>query len=368
MGISHELHSDLAVPPGEYLEEVLEELGWTKKELSQRLDRPAPKLSQIFNGKKAITPQTALQLEDVVGVPAHIWLGLEDEYRLVLARNAERAQLEQEQKLITRFCYAELLKRGVLEKVTRAIDKVKALRRFFNVSSLMLVSSIDRYAPAFRLGAPGGKRSAEATAAWLQLGVLQAEGVDTPPYNKRKLERLIPKLPPLSRQTPDSFLPQLKELLAEVGVVLVIVPHLPKTYVQGATFALSSAKRIVMLSLRYRWADILWFSLLHELGHLVLHQPRETYLDFEQEDSHSAELEHEADRFAGDTLIPPEEYSSFTEQTEYYSATEIRAFADMINVHPGIVVGRLQHDKLLSHQWRNELRSKIKGASIEHSA
>ena len=80
-------HSDLAIPPGEYLGEVLSELGMTKNELARRMNRPAPKLSAIFNGEKAITPDTALQLENVVGVPAHIWIGLESEYRLTLARN-----------------------------------------------------------------------------------------------------------------------------------------------------------------------------------------------------------------------------------------------------------------------------------------
>jgi HTH-type transcriptional regulator/antitoxin HigA len=80
------IHSDLAIPPGEYLEEVLVELGMTKDELARRMDRPTPKLSSIFKGHKAITPDTALRLEKVVGVPAHIWTGLEAEYRLALAR------------------------------------------------------------------------------------------------------------------------------------------------------------------------------------------------------------------------------------------------------------------------------------------
>ena len=67
---NQDFHSDMAVPPGEYLEEVIAELGMTKDELSKRLNRPAPKLSAIFKGEKAITPDTALQLQKVVGVPA----------------------------------------------------------------------------------------------------------------------------------------------------------------------------------------------------------------------------------------------------------------------------------------------------------
>ena len=121
------LHSDLAIAPGEYLEEVIAELGMTKDELSKRLNRPAPKLSAIFKGEKAITPDTALQLEKVVGVPAHIWNGLEAEYRLVQAKNRalqEQKQLKDEIRFITLFCYAELVKTGIVAKKTRPIDKV----------------------------------------------------------------------------------------------------------------------------------------------------------------------------------------------------------------------------------------------------
>ena len=86
---NQDVYSDLAIPPGEYLEEVIAELGMSKDELSKRLNRPAPKLSAIFKGEKAITPDTALQLEKVVGVPAHIWNGLEAEYRLVQIRGRD---------------------------------------------------------------------------------------------------------------------------------------------------------------------------------------------------------------------------------------------------------------------------------------
>lgn len=91
MATNGAVHSDLAIPPGEYLEEVIRGLGMTKDELARRMDRPASKVSPIFKGEKAITPETALQLEKVVGVPAHIWTGLEAEYRLTLARQ-EKSQ------------------------------------------------------------------------------------------------------------------------------------------------------------------------------------------------------------------------------------------------------------------------------------
>ena len=87
MKINQTLHSDLAVPPGEYLLEVLREKGLTQAELARRMGRPAQPINEIVHGKKAISGQTALQIEDVLGVPAHIWMSLEAEYRLTLARS-----------------------------------------------------------------------------------------------------------------------------------------------------------------------------------------------------------------------------------------------------------------------------------------
>lgn len=84
--MTKEVHSVLPIPPGEFLEEVLDDLGMSKEELTERMNRPAAKLGAIFKGEKAITSETALQLEKVTGVPAHIWTGLESEYRLTLAK------------------------------------------------------------------------------------------------------------------------------------------------------------------------------------------------------------------------------------------------------------------------------------------
>ncbi len=94
MATEKELHSDLAVPPGEYLEEVTGELGMTKDELARRMGLRATELGAVFRGTTPLTSDAAMQLEKAVGVPANIWLGLEGEYRLALARQSEEGQVE----------------------------------------------------------------------------------------------------------------------------------------------------------------------------------------------------------------------------------------------------------------------------------
>ena len=356
--IKEQIHSDLAIPPGKYLEEVIVELGMTKNELAQRMNRPPPKLSAIFAGDKAITPDTALQLEKVVGVPAHIWTGLEAEYRLTLARNQEIQEMQRlrnESNLTAKFCYSELVKLGYVSKKIKPVEKVLELHRFFRVTSLRNISAVKRYQAAFRQGK--GKRSPEATATWLRIGEVEAQTVESKPFSKRSIEDALPTIRNMTRSSPKRFKIQLQQILLNTGVVLVLCPHLPKTYVNGATFWLKSNKAVLMLTIRGCWADIFWFSLFHEIGHLLFHGKQSVFIESEDNEKEVDKFEREADQFAADILVPPSEYKAFVETNDFYPQA-IKDFASHLGVHAGIVVGRLQHDKHIEPAWHNSLRSR----------
>jgi HTH-type transcriptional regulator/antitoxin HigA len=352
------IHSDLPIPPGEYLEEVIGELGMTKDELAQRMSRPATKLSAIFKGEKAITPDTALQLEKVVGVPAHVWTGLEAEYRLTLARlqaQAEQDNLKEETPFIKAFCYSELAKLGAVPRVTKGTDKVLALQKFFGVTSLNNVSGLRRYAPAYRTGLAKKEKSSEAVTAWLRLGELQAARVECAPFNRDRLKRKLNEFRSMTVKRPEEFMPELKEALSGAGIALVLCPHLPKTYAHGAVFPLGSEKTVMMLTIRGTWADTFWFSLFHELGHILLHKQRDVIVEYNNGGSEAAGIEQEADRFARDTLIPTKAWAAFVRRRRFY-ANDIQTFAHKSGIHTGIVVGRLQHENLIDQGWHNKLR------------
>jgi len=354
MRTDNAVYSNLAIPPGEYLEEVLGELGMTKEELARRMDRPASKLSHIFKGRKAITADTALQLEKVIGVPAPIWTGLEAEYRLALARQEEirrNQQVKDEIPLLTPFCYASLVRLGAVEKKEKRIDRVIELQKFFGVTSLRNVTEIRPYQAAFRSGKGGREVPApEAQAAWLRLGELRARQIPCKSFDSVALRDSLPQLRSMTRLQLREFLNPLRETLAAAGVAAVICPHFPKTHAHGATFWLKSDRAVLMLSNRYRWADIFWFSLFHEIAHLLLHG-RSVILEYGAED----ERESEANRFAADHLIPQTEYRQFVKQGAFRLA-KILSFAHRTGIHPGIAVGRLQHDGYLKAHGGNSLR------------
>jgi Zn-dependent peptidase ImmA (M78 family) len=169
----------------------------------------------------------------------------------------------------------------------------------------------------------------------------------------------IPGLRRLTRLAPADFEQQLVQDLAASGVAVVFIPHPKQTYANGAVRWLSKDRAVIQLSLRYRYADVFWFTFFHELGHLLLHGKRRFFVDTEA--TSADRLEYEADRFAASTLIRDNEYDPFVSRGDF-TAPAIIAFADRIEVAPGIVVGRLQHDRLIPFSWHAALRTKFKWA------
>lgn len=349
MMTSSAIHSDLAIPPGEFLLEVAGDLGISQADLARRMGRPPQAINEIIKGEKMITSETALQLEQVLAVPAHIWTGLEAEYQLVKARHQDTTTVEQEVPVLDRFPYRDMARFEWVEKTRDKLRQVQELRRFFGVASLRNVEGVKAYSPAFRQAVKFAA-SPEALAAWLRRGESEARRIDTRPFDENTLRTELAVIRTLSTHTPQDFRPQLREALARCGVGFVLQPHLPKTYVNGATFWLAHDKAVLIMSIRGSWADIFWFSLFHEIGHIVLHDRRHTFLENTADDPQWKKQEHEADAFARDTLIPPAQYERFVARRELTTAT-IRAFAEDLGIAPGIVVGRLQHDKVLApHQ------------------
>lgn len=339
---------DLAIPPGEYLQEVIDELGMTQTELADRMGRPVQSVNEIIRGEKAITPETAIQLEDVTGVPSHVWSGLEADYRLILAKQKERRRLESEATLVGEFPYSEIARLGFLKKPRHLIERVGELRRFFGVASLYNLETVNDYEPAFRQG-KGGRASSYALIAWLRMAEIKARAIECPAFSASALKTALPEIRAFTREDPEAFLPKLRDLLASCGVAFILQPHLPRTYAHGATFFLGD-KAVLVMSIRGAWADIFWFSLFHEIGHFLLHSKRQRFLENDAADPALQKQEDEANAFARETLIPSRHFQKLVEKG-VFSSQSIQAFADDMGIAAGIVTGCLQHHGHIAHSY-----------------
>lgn len=343
------LWPNIAIPPGDTLAEAIEELGLTQAEVARRAGRPVQAISEIVQGRKEITAETAIELERVVGIPAHVWVRLEADFRTTKAMLADKDRLKDEVPFAKRCPYSEMAGLGWLPPVREPIQQVRYLLGFFGVASLANLSAVAAWKKSDAL-----TTDECALAAWLRKGELESQSIELQDFDPDGLTAALPAIRGFTREHPKEFVPKLKRMLASLGVALVFVPHLKKTGAHGATRWLGR-RAVVQLSVRYRWADILWFTLFHELSHLLLHGRKGVFVNFDA--GPRDKYEREADAFAADILIAPALYSRFLLRCgRFISDTAVVEFASDIGVQPGIVVGRLQHDRKLKPQFLNGLR------------
>jgi HTH-type transcriptional regulator/antitoxin HigA len=351
---------DYPTKPGEVLEEYLAVRGMTKAELAARCGRPTKTVSEIIHGKAAITPDTALQLERVLGRPASLWQNLEANYRLHLAIRAEADLLASHAAWAKRFPVKEMVGRRCIDAPTNDTDRVKKVLAFFGVGTPAgWKSSFGDLQLAFRRS-PAFKATTEAVTTWIRLGEIAADKIDTAPFDKVRFKEVLGEIRGLTvKPFPDVRNP-LVAMCASAGVAVAFVPELPKTHVSGIARWLSKDKALIQLSLRYKSSDHLWFSFFHEAGHILLHSKKLTFLD--ENDGDPSAVEQDANRFAADTLIPVGAFGAFR-RTGDFSATAVNRFASALGIAPGIIVGRLQHDALIKFSMHNSLKEPLDWAS-----
>lgn len=338
-------------PPGETLMETLEMHGMNQAELAKRTGRPPQAINEIVKGKKEITAETALQLEKVLGVPAHFWLAREQNYRESLARIEEAARLEEHTELLKRFPIKEMISRGFLAARDTAVDQLRELLRYFGAGGPDELTTLCLHTQAAFRQSSVFEADTGALNAWLRQGEIIGQQTETGSYNKYGFLAALQKARALTRVMAPDFVEPLKQICAAAGVVVAFVPELPKMRTSGATRWLKQDKALIQLSLRFKWADSIWFSFFHEAGHIVLHGKKDVFL----EDHEKSAREDEANKFARDTLISPERWAPFVEAGDF-SDTAIQNFAKMTEIHPCIVVGRLQYDGLVSFSALRHLK------------
>ncbi|WP_319559005.1 HigA family addiction module antitoxin [Marispirochaeta sp.] len=349
---------DYAVHPGEYLEEVLEAREIKKREFAERVGLSVKAVSQIINGKALYSPEAALRFERVLGINAAIWSTMAKSYELFKAREEEERRLQAAEVAawVRRFPTADLKRLGILPDTRRADQLAEALFRFFGVSGIEAWEEYSAGKAALYRQSAKHPVSREAVEVWLTLAEREAEGIETDQFDKKRFTEALSEIRSFTLLPPEEFFPRMVELLARTGVALVVVPELKGTRISGAARWLSPGRALISLSLRYKSNDQFWFSFFHEAAHILLHGKR-IFIDQKDgsDDGEDDTKEAEANEFAGNLLIPRAEYRRFIAAGSFYEG-DIRSFAEKISLHPGIVVGRLQHDGLLDYKFQNGLK------------
>ncbi|WP_449258332.1 HigA family addiction module antitoxin [Chlorobium limicola] len=327
--------------PGDTLAEHLEYIGMSQAELADRMGRPKKTINEIIRGKAQITPETALQLERVVGIPADFWMKKEQNYRLRLAGIDEAEKLLDDADRIKRFPLKELIQKGWINCEKGLEHEKNALLSFFRVASLQAYENVCQqqlYATAYRMSEKCSK-DPYAVAAWLRQGERQAESLQAAVYDKKAFEEALLDIKTRLVVMDEGFLAGLQESCLRAGVKVVFTPCLQKAPLNGSTRWMNDTP-LIQLSDRFKRNDIFWFTFFHEAAHILKHNKRDVFIEGTDYSCDGKKKEEEADSWAADYLVSRKDERRML-QTPLLVREDFERYAAEIGTHPAIVAGRL---------------------------
>lgn len=348
----------LPVPPGNTIIEQLEIWGISRKEFALRMDYSEKHMIDILKGKSEITVEIANRLENVLNIPANFWLGLEQNYRLSLKKKEEEDKFEKDEEVLSKISYKDLARQDWVQATRNKIDQIRNLKSFFGVAKLQKIIQTENI--AFRISSKY-ENSSYSIAAWLRKGQIDIrEKIDYPEFDKTKIiTEIIPEIKRNVINETDIFTINklLSKIFKKAGIYFTITTNISKASINGAVTWINK-RPLIQMSLKGKYADIFWFTLFHELGHVFYeHSKKEVILDLSNESTASEEIEKQADNFAIKYLYPKE--FSLLENKGGVSKRDIIEFAKKNRLPAGIILGRLMHDKIIDWSQFSELRVKF---------
>ena len=338
------LHSRLRLtPPGETLAETIEALGLTQSDLARRMGRPLKTINEIIQAKAALTADTALELERVLGVPASLWNGLESNYREHLARQRAAARFEVDEAWLARLPVATMQKRGWLSRTKDKRLIMDELLCFFGCASVAgWVEAWGNPVAAYRKS-PKLQSKPEALAAWLRKAEFEGRKQECAPYDGAVFMAALKRLRNATNLPANQWAETLRKECNASGVAYVILPELPDTHASGAARQINDSCFLIVQTGRYKDDGHFWFTFFHEARHVLQGKLKSEWLvEYEgREDP----LETDANTFAREFLIPTRTIREM--QQHHGGKMPVSAgeeLAHELGIAPGIVAGRLQFD------------------------
>lgn len=343
--------------PGDFIRDELEARGWTQADLARVLDRPLPTVNRILNGKHAVLPEMAIALSMAFGNEAQEWMARESAYRLSLADSGAE-EVKKRARLYEVAPVKDMEKRQWIRTTKDSKSLEKELKHFFSVETL---DKEPKIVAAMRRSNPNASDISASQRAWCfrvrQLGSSLLAGR----YDESKMDNCSAALRKIAAYPQEVH--KVPQTLARFGIRFAIVEPLPGCKADGVALWHDDAP-IIGMSVRYDRIDNFWFTLFHELSHII-HRDK-PHLDVHEQSAEQflelkSDIELRADNDAAQSLIPKKELDSFVLRVgPRYSKDRIIRFAHRIKMHPGVIVGQLQKRGEIGWNANREMLSKIR--------
>lgn len=336
--------------PGYFIKEQMEYRQWTQDDLAEVMGLTLKHINKILQDQQAITLETAKILAEIFDTTPQYWLNLDAHYRLWLLNERTEKEMDADIKglIYERMPIKDMVQKGWLKPFTNTKSLKKQVLQFWNWTELDF-SMLDRqYLPCLtRKSEAYNQYQASYAITWYRKAYMEAEKMEAPRYQPKKLVTLYNTISEYTIKPKGIALFLSK--LNEAGVKFLVLPHLQKTYLDGAAF-IQHKNPVIVYTGRYKRIDNFWFTLAHEIAHVLLHLNEETpfILDNLREQAINT-MEEEANALAAEKLKHTEIKSFLTPYLNYLSASRVEACAEQYQIHPAIIIGKLAHDELISY-------------------
>lgn len=349
---------DWTSPPGHTIVSILEAREKSIEQFADEIGYSTSVAQSLIDGSYAIDLDLAQRLSKALGATNDFWLAREYDYR-ASASEPQKVEISNLDDLISNLPLNDMQKFGWIENVRSKDDKIAECLEFFGVSTLAQWQG--RYQGAFHN--TSYRRSSVyaaceiATTVWLRKGELETHGDEVGEWSPGILASQVPQFRRLSwYKRPELFLPKIKDGLAEAGVKFAIVRTPKGCPANGAVRMLADGTPHMQLSFRYLSDDQFWFSLFHEIGHLLLHFDKMPIL--ENTDLSEDLSEKEANEYAANVIVP----TPYRDELLALGGSRfpIIQFAKKVGVAPGLVVGQLQHEGVIGFHQMQHLKRRYR--------
>lgn len=333
----------------------MEDLGLDRRDLIPLIGSRA-KVAEILAGKRPITMPMARALYTHLHLPADVLL---QDPQPDVSADGRHISIEE-------FPFGEMAKLGWIPYVENDDDIKQELidRMIERAGGIQAINAVRFRKSAQRVNAKSN-RSALMAWCWQALAIANESGYPEETFDPDSDWLALMKSVAQLSSYPDGPL-QAQMLLSEHGISLVVLPHLSKTYLDGAALNLQGVRPVIGLTARYDRLDNFWFCLLHELAHVYLHRDHaNAFLDDLDLDGRAHPDELEADKVAQDSLIPPGDWNDSAARSEP-TMMNVIGLANSLGIHPAIVAGRVRHERndfrrLTQLVGRGEVRKQFRG-------
>lgn len=333
--------------PGKYLNEELLKENMCRKDLALRTGVTEKHISSVINGDSPISLSFARKL-GYVFYNAEYWIKLQNDFDQEKLKTKEENSIDDsELRLLKNLkeISTYLEEKNFIEKTQSDVEKIIELRNFLMVSNLTIIPQLS-YNGAYRAQVKNNVIvDPYVLYAWQRMCEKETDTlVPSNKLNKKLLKKKIPEIKNAMSEELDTCLSSVQDILRDCGIAFKVVKNFRGAPVQGFIKKTNRNYIIMCLTFRGKRADTFWFTLFHEIGHIIAGDYSSIFVDFQ---SCNDEKEEKANNFARDTLINPELYKEFIFDNAFFTWNKISDFAKRINVPPYIVLGRLQRDEIL---------------------